>query len=898
MTDVDPDIGGKGRGLYALEAVAKVPQWIAVPSRVFAAALKSSDRSSGIEELVDSLSEDNAAEVSKKIQQMILSMKMADELKEELQEIYREKFSSSFVSVRSSAVDEDGRQHSFAGIHESYLYVQGIESVIEHIQKVWASGYEERALIYRLQNKLTLHPVPMAVIVQRMVDANRSGVVFTVDPISQNPQKMLVSALYGLGEGLVSAGLDADSFQYDKRDGSCVETIAHKESQYVQAEKNSVGLVKIDVAVELRKKAALSREQVDALCEVAGKIERQQGRPQDIEFCFDNENQLFVLQTRDITTVQEYGPAAGNPQIWDNSNIIESYSGVTSPMTFSFIRHAYAVVYHCFSEVMGIPQKTIDNNQQVYSNMLGLFQGQVFYNLPNWYRLVQQFPGYAYNKSFMESMMGVKDTADASDEEEGDAGFFKRYVVELPRLLMLVCRMLHKFMSLKRLVPAFDRHFNHWYEKWTAMNFDALPPHELMQVYQDMERHLLRNWKTPIINDFYVMVFYGALKGCCKKWCGDENGTLQNNLICGEGDIASTEPARMLMQLAVDIKKQPGLRELFLSSSPEELLNAVNEREDTADIRERVQTYLDAFGFRCMNELKLEEPSLHETPEFIYQMVSNYVRMDDSLLDLDTAGEREKIIRADAEQAALSKLSPLKRYMFRFVLKHARLGVKNRENMRFARTKIYGLLRQLLNSIGSYFVRENIMDDAQDIYFLTIDEVWDYIKGTAVSTNLRGLASLRTEEFEGYRSAAEEPDDHFETYGLAYHKNRFKNHETTLDKGSNEPGVLRGVGCSPGVIEGEVRIIHSPKDDTRLNGEILVAARTDPGWVPLYPSISGLLIERGSILSHSAIVAREMGIPAIVGIPCLLETLSDGQKVTMDATKGTVKTNPHDGEQS
>jgi len=859
-----PEIGGKGLNLRRLQTQHAVPDWVALPTSEFFRSLESLP-----------------CDVADEIQPFILDAELPPELSDELSDT----FADEFVSVRSSAADEDGAEHSFAGIHESYLYVKGAASIADHIRKVWASGYQERARLYRKENGLPLHPVPMAVIIQRMVDAETSGVMFTADPARQNSHTLLISALYGLGEGLVSAGLDADHIEYNKRTGDFKITTALKKTRYAFDTERGAGIHEVPVDAHLQDKPALSEKQIRQLAETAHAIEQDYRRPQDIEFCFDASGKLYILQTRDITTIEEYGPAAGNRQVWDNSNIIESYSGITSPMTFSFIRHAYAVVYNCFSDVMGIPKNTIQDNQDVYHNMLGLFEGQVYYNLRNWYRLIQQFPGYEYNKSFMESMMGVKDFAD-SGEKQPAANAFRRYFIELPKLISLASRMFYRFMSLHRLIPAFNRHFNHYYDQWAAIDFNTLPPHDLMQIYQDMEKHLLRNWKTPIINDFYVMVFYGTLKGCCKKWCGDDQGTLQNNLICGEGDIESTVPTRVLMQLATDIKTRMELKELFLTLSPEDLLTAIPQQHK--DISDAIADYLDRFGFRCMNELKLEEPSLHETPEFVYQMISNYVRMDDALLDIHAMDEREQNIRTEAEQLAFSNLPGLKKPLLRFILKHARRGVKNRENMRFARTKIYGLLRQLLNAVGSTFTQEKIINSPADIYSLTIDEVWDYIKGTAVTTNLRGLIELRKTEFNGYRESDAPPDDHFETYGMAYNRNHFKNPESALESEPTD-GYLHGIGCSPGTAEGTARVIHSPRDNIRLNGEILVAARTDPGWVPLYPSVSGILIERGSILSHSAIVAREMGIPAIVGIPNLLETIQDGQKVYMNASAGQAR---------
>ena len=879
------EIGGKAFNLHRLQAHQNVPNWFALPADIFTRWLAENGLNEAIQLKIATLSQSTAAGIAADIRELILGAPLPEDLCAALGAAIKRDFGESYLSVRSSSADEDGMQHSFAGIHESYLYIRGADSAADHIRRVWASGYQERALLYRQENGLPLHPVPMAVIVQRMVDATTSGVVFTADPTTQNPHSMVISSLYGLGEGLVSAGLDADHVGYSKRSGEFTTRLANKPTRYALDATEGSGICETPVDAEKQDVAALSEGQLRQLVAASLEIESSYRAPQDIEFCFDAAGKLYILQTRAITTMEELGPAAGNAQVWDNSNIIESYSGVTSPMTFSFIRNAYAVVYNCFSEVMGIPRKTITNNQSVYRNMLGLFNGQVYYNLPNWYRLVQQFPGYAYNKDFMESMMGVKEKS--NEPEQPQASRWQRYGVELPKLLSLLVRMGYRFMTLHRLVPSFNRHFDRYYSQWEALDFETLPPHELMKIYDAMEHHLLRNWKIPIINDFYVMVYYGVLKGCCQKWCHDPNGTLQNNLICGEGDIESTVPTRILMKLAASIKQSPACRTLFLEKSPEELLVLIPQRDDTRHIARAIDDYLKAYGFRCMNELKLEEPSLHETPEFVYQMVANYVRMDDALLDLPSMEAREQAIRTQAEEEAFAPLAAWQSVIFRHILKHARRGVKNRENMRFARTKIYGLLRLLLNAIGNTFSREAILDTPADIYYLAIDEVWDFIKGTAITTDLRGLVALRKAEFERYRNTDAPADDHFETYGMAYHRNRFVSHEAETEA-PPEDGVLRGIGCSPGSVAGVARVIKSPRDNISLNGEILVASRTDPGWVPLYPSVSGILIERGSILSHSAIVAREMGIPAIVGIPHLLETISDGQALSMDASKGEV----------
>ena len=436
-------------------------------------------------------------------------------------------------------------------------------------------------------------------------------------------------------------------------------------------------------------------------------VETACGRPQDIEFSFDVEGRLFLLQTRPVTTVEELGPAAGNRLLWDNSNIIESYSGVTSPMTFSFIRRAYSIVYHCFAEVMGIAPETVRGHRDVFDNMLGLFRGQVYYNLFNWYRLVRLFPGFNYNKKFMESMMGVREglQEEAAPEAKPASGL-RRYTVELPALLRLVARSARNFWRIRPIVEGFQAHFREHYGRWSALDLRAMPPHELAALYREMEEKLLWEWKAPIINDFFVMVFYGTLKKLCVSWCGDAAGTLQNDLIAGEGGIESTEPTKMLLRLAAEARQDPALRQLLLDRSPEELATVIPADPRWSAFAAGIARYLDLYGFRCVNELKLEELSLRDRPAFLYQILRNYLAGDGAGLDTAAMEEREKSIRRDAETRAFGTIrSGWRRMVFRQVLANARLGVKNRENMRFARTRIYGLLRELLRAIGEDFAR-------------------------------------------------------------------------------------------------------------------------------------------------------------------------------------------------
>lgn len=888
-------IGGKAVGLAGIaEAVdCRVPAWFAVTVHAFEAFVGAADLDSVIMASVAGLDEAprdfGAAAAS--IQEAIRSAAMPAELASAILSA-RERFlpADALLAVRSSAVGEDGEGLSFAGLHDSFMFVGGGEELLDSVRDVWASAYTERALTYRFRQGMPLRGAGVAVVVQAMVDALVSGVMFTANPSTGNVHEVVVNSLYGAGEGLVGAGLEADTYVVAKDSLEVQQRLVEKKVKLVRSAGGRSGLERVSVPEEQRDGSSLDEDSVRTLARVGLSLESWRRRPLDIEFCLDAEGSLWLLQARPITTLSEYGPAAGNRIVWDNSNIIESYSGVTSPMTFSFIRRAYSIVYRCFAEVMGIPPAVVRENASTFESMLGLFHGQVYYNLLNWYRLVSLFPGFNYNRRFMESMMGVKE----STEREGNpppSSSARRYFLELPALLRLAARSGWNFLRIKRIVRRFQKDFRANYDRWQAMDLGRMAPHELMALYREMERKLLWRWQAPIINDFFVMVFYGMLRRICASWCGDQGGSLQNDLLCGEGGIESTKPTEMLMDLARMARHDEQLRRFLLEGSLDELVARVPEDPRFPEFASGIARYLEAYGFRCAGELKLEEPSLHDRPQFVYEMIRNYLRLPDpSALDVEAMHERQRGIRREAETRAVSGMRKSfvpRRIIFRWVLRCARLGVRNRENMRFARTRIYGLVRELLRAMGGHLAAEGVLADAEDVFYLTLDETWDYVKGTAVTTDLGSLVELRRREFDGYRKETQGPDDRFETYGMAYCRNTFR----TASHASAPPedGVLKGVACCPGEVEGAVRVVRAPGEGVELAGEILVAERTDPGWVTLYASVSGILIERGSILSHSAIVAREMGIPTIVGIPGLCAQLANGVRVRMDGATGTVR---------
>lgn len=889
----EAEAGGKGMNLGRLVAGGfRVPPFFVVGTAAFRAVAGRAGVREAIAAALDGRDLAKPAEAeaaSEAIRRAVLAAEDPDGL--DLVEVVREGLAraipdGAFVAVRSSAVGEDSAAASFAGQMDTFLFVRGPEAAAEAVRKCWASAFGARALSYRVQSGIDPTDVAAAVVVQEMVPGEVSGVMFTACPTTGRRDVAVVSATWGLGEGLVSGELAADTFSATKAEGEVAERdVQPKERRVVFDAERGGGTRTEEVEAERREAACLDDAAVADLARLGARVEDfYGGAHQDVEWTRRG-GELYLLQARPITSLPP-PPAAGPPRLWDNSNIIESYSGVTTPFTYSFIKYAYSIAYQQSCEVGGVPLEVIKAQERVRRNLLGLLRGNVYYNLESWASMLVLFPfGKPEDQQAeMEQMLGVRESLAAGAGEVMERVLAARPRYTLRQRLGFYRAALRNAWRIDRLVREFEANCREGYARFAELDWDALSLHELHAVYHDMVQHFLWSWQAPLITDFGAMKFSAKLKELTVKWGLDPEGAFQNDLLCGEGGIESTEPTRHLMILAREVQRQPALREALEATPDAECLALLEAREDLAGFRDQVRDYLKRYGFRCMNELKLEEPSLREEPAFVFTVVKNYLKLAPAELEAEIEQRRERQKREAAEQVVRERLGFFKRRVYGFVLRQTRKHVKNRENMRFARTRVYGMVRELVNAMGRRLEERGELERWRDVYYLTVEELMGFVDGTTYTTDLKGTVAVRKAEYERYR-AEEEPDDRVITLGAVHAGNAFKRPREAVGDGSE----LRGTPCCPGVVRSVVRVIRSPKDDMSLDGEILVAARTDPGWVPLYPSASGLLIERGSLLSHSAIVARERGLPAIVNIPDLCRRLEDGMVVEMDAAKGIVR---------
>ncbi len=839
------EVGGKAFALYSLQHLP-IPPWLVLAPSAFIVSKCGDDQ--------------NTWQLDKQIEK---------ELNERLKLLDAE-----YVAVRSSAVDEDGSSFSFAGQLESYLGVEK-KDISQRIVDVWKSGFTERVNKYREENNLGRAMAP-AVIIQAMVMGDAAGVAFSVDPITGRWRQALVSSVFGLGSALVDGSVDADTWRVDRSNSISDRTIADKKLIH-QVEDGQE--LERELDAEKSKSASLTDDQIIRVAQLARQCAAYRGQPQDIEWAI-KDDRLYLLQSRPITTLSQIHDPDEGFAIWDNSNIAESYGGVTTPLTYSFARSIYESVYRQFCKLMGVPRSVIAANEETYRGLLGLMHGRMYYQLLNWYRLLACFPGFSFNRGFMDQMMGVQEDSGALIDEilQQRSGFDK--FLDVFRLMKSIGGMWWNHLTIKSQVRRFYKRLNNALRDPEIAHEDMTAV-ELMQDYRDLEGQLLLKWDAPLVNDFFAMIFYGILKKLCTKWCDDSDGSLQNDLVGGDGNVISAEPARRVKTMAALIEDDETFVTALRNDAIEQLEVHIRQHQE---LYKQYQEYLHIFGNRCVDELKLESPTLYDNPIPLLRAIGHFAGREQTVSD-----DHALTARQEAEKTVKSKIGSkiFKRMIFAWVLKHARGRVSDRENLRFERTRLFGRIRKIFVEIGKRFTATGVLDTAQDVFYLEKDEILNFINGIASCPDLRGVAQVRKQHFEQYEDL-KPIANRFKTYAMPFVGNDF--YRADREAAEQLDGELRkGLGCCPGVVRGRVKVVRNPAGVELPAGCILVAERTDPGWIMLFPAASGLLVERGSLLSHSAIVSRELGLPAVVAVPEVTTWLQDGDEVEFDGSSGEVR---------
>ncbi len=756
--------------------------------------------------------------------------------------------------VRSSAIGEDSLNASFAGQFKSFLNVD-LDNLESKIIEVWQSNLNHSVKNYRHSHNLQSRQ--MAVLVQPIIHADIAGVAFSRDPVSGKSQ-VVINAVKGLGDRLMSGEVSGQSFAVNRFN---------------------------QIIEQPREITILNEQQILEITQLVRDVEAYFNQPQDIEWAIAN-NQLYLLQARPITTLDIVSDPEGLFQLWDNSNIIESYSGITTPLTFSFAKKAYTEVYQQFCLFMGVSPQKVSQSRTIFQNMIGFIQGRIYYNLLNWYRVLAMLPALKMNARFMEKMMGVKKELPEEFIAEIQAESKIKNWGDRRESIQTIFVLIWNFFTLENCIKKYYQRI----DSVLACEKSKTRPHdmslwradELVAHYRDVEEKLLAHWDAPLINDFFAMIFYGLLGSTVQKWCGDESSSLLNGLVAATKNVVSAEPLALMHEMAE-----------LLSPSDTELL-AQGDLKDiqgwlksNPNFHKKYQAYLEKFGDRCLGELKLESPTLKDNSLLLFRSIAQISQAPKN------AHSPQNNAQQDAEGLALKALQrhPIRKLLFKWTLKETRRLIRNRENLRFERTRVFGLARQIFVQLGRRFTHTQTLNSPEDIFYLEVEEIMGFVGGTSTCINLQNLADLRRQEFEKYRQQPS-PGDRLTTRGIIYQGYQWQKKEVS------EPSAFsaerQGKSCAVGRVKGEVRVV---KDAQRFlqeqshkssSGYILVAESTDPGWVLLFPYGLGLLVERGSVLSHVAIVCRELGLPMITDLTGITQWLKDGDFVEIDGATGKI----------
>jgi len=867
-----PFMGGKGANLYRLtNRNIPVPAWFCVSSRVCSEAF--AEHQSAVESHLRGINYERPASIQQAsdairalIERTVISGTARLDVECELDAI-----GASHYAVRSSGLVEDSTEGSYAGQFDTFLYVTR-DDVLDRIKRCWASAFTARNLAYMHRMGVTTPPGSVAVVIQVMIDSEAAGVMFMANPAGSIDETVIVSG-YGLGEGVVSDQVETDTCIYDRLRKTWRCEIGDKRKSVRLNVDQGYGTTPVDVAEAQRHEPILTEEQLKALRRCGDTISGFYDHFQDIEWAFDAAGKLFITQTRPITTIP-----SGQQSVFDNSNVVESYPGITSPLTVSYIRDVYEILFRNALQRLGVSKKLIQRKDYVFKNMLAYLGGRVYYNLTNWYQMFRMVPAVEPYLPVWEEMLGITNKAERLRPS------WKARLVQVPRLTWVAIRVVWYFIFLSFYMNRCARSFRRIENSFRANNVTNMNNHELAELHHRLNAEVLDGWEITLVNDIFAFVFTATVRGQFRKTGLDEN--VFGGLMAGDAGLESTAPIRSIVRMAEIVRQDSLLRRQLIDAlavSPEDFRRRqLGQIFDNGEFACSLLRHLDQFGDRCPEELKLESACFRDNPQSLLRLVSTYAATD---VDLQKLDEHRFETRAQAETECRNALRghPIKHLLIRWNLSLARRSIRYRESSRLDRARAFGLVRTIFHTMGDKLAIEGALNDREDVFYLTVDEVSGYITGASVDETLKGLVDARRIDRERHETYS--PAERIRTQGSVRSNVMPPKVQATTTQTN---GKLTGTGCSAGLVTAEAVLVNNPADAGDVHGKVLVAEMTDPGWVFLMVSAAGLVVEKGSLLSHTAIIGRELGVPTVVGVEGATDLIGDGQLVQVNGQTGEI----------
>jgi phosphohistidine swiveling domain-containing protein len=818
---------------------------------------------------------------AKQIQAIIKKSSLSTEILDLIRNNY-DKLLSNSVSVRSSATAEDLLTASFAGQYDTFLNLKSFNQVIQGIKDCYASIWTSRAIAYRHENNVPHNDVKLAVIIQEMIPAKCAGVLFTANPVSMNKNELIIESNYGLGESIVAGHCSPDQFLVKRDSQHGIEEYKVLDTQigkknvaiYPKTLETESGTVLIELSENENKSASLNNQQLIHLSQIGTQIEGFFNKPQDIEWAIDQNNKIFILQSRPITSLELSIPE--EDIYWTRGYADDYWNDPVTPLFFDLLGDP-------LTTVVSMELNSIMGYKGIEKKLLKLYNGHVYFNL----NVLKNRVKYEIPKIFRnEDLLNYF--------PEGSGPYGKETMKNLPfrifrRLFSEIRIMLHdpngsmsktapKYYSwsedeFEPFIKEFDLKFNNL--------IDGRDLHGLVELANVFDRIMVTHYRLiryglAVHNiGMNLMVQY-----LLNRFLGKEKSLHLYPVLISGLENKLTETNDEIQYLASIIRKSPELKSIILEYESNRIYEYIlSERDPTIQVFfKEFDKFLKNYGDRGFSR-EINYPRWSEAPQYVFDILKTLVKGQEQefkKIKEKNVEYREKIEKYVEAKIRAQRFGLIKWKLLLKILEFSRKYIDFRENQRYNLDRWIYRIRKLYLEIGKILKQNGILKEKEDIFFLHRKEIKEIILDKS-DLEIASLIKSRRDDFLKYEYTIPPKFLH----GNREFDDLFRYNEDT--------SLFKGIPASQGILTAKIRVLKKIEDiPTVQKGEILVVPKTDPGWTPVFSKIGGLITETGGILSHGAVVSREYSVPSVTNITNACQLFKTGQIVTINGYNGSV----------
>lgn len=859
------DIGGKALNLCRiLQAGFKVPYAFIVTVDAYNTfIINFKDEISKILDSTDFNQEKSVSKGCQRIKSILESGALPEELYLEFKNTIS-KLPDGYYAVRSSALAEDLEDASFAGQLDTFLNTSK-EDILDRIIDCWASYWNDRAVKYRHDSGMEQLETGVAVLIQKMVNAEISGVTFTANPVNGGDD-IVIESTWGLGEAIVSGIVTPDVYILN-RDGKLIEkTIKTKKKGYfLENGRNTL----ISIKEEERNKPTLNRDLITELLKIAVELEKFFGTPQDIEWALEYregspEPLIYILQSRPVTTLK----SEGDDILWTRAYGDEYWADATTPLFFDVMGKMLTdYVNHEGARIMGYKEITD-------SKLLKLHKSRVYFNTWVLEKAFSYYPKFARSKELLNYFP-------LEDQER---------ISQYPSILhkTLLSQILVAIRDPDGMMHRTDKAYRKWAQgfmekcrEFDQITLDTLTDSVLLFWYDDIESAGIKHYQ--LIR--YGMVSHSIatnlmIKNWLLEWLDDHDGSLYAGLISGLDDNKTVEMNIRFSDLSRILREDPRLQDKLNLIDD---LDGLNDQEydklisSNPSFKEGFEKFITDYGHRS-NTREILYPRWREDKAYVLKVIKLLSSSNSDLKrkEIESRDNRLKTEKEVIHQIRKLRFGFFKAKIFSIVLKLAQTYLTFRENQRFYLDHLLYRQRLIIREMGKRLSERGMIDEVDDVFFLYEDELMKLFKGKQWDESVRDKITTRKREFYRYKSSLPPK----------FIKNGIEFDDTVMEYDKNS---VYGAAASPGIFQGKARVVESVDELSKLeDNEILITSNTDPAWTAVFSKIGGLITETGGILSHGAVISREYRIPAVTAVKGATEIFKTGEELVVDGNEGVV----------